>query len=269
METAKKRLRVTTWMLFIAWGVSCWVFFSGQSSLSLILTVFLPVVLVLILSLSASPSENRASPAMTPDQRIVEERNRIAQELHNSTAQSLANALFMLNLYEKEHRPEDLEGVRQTIRDLIREIRIAIHDLRNERPWPFLPSLHDTINRFKEKSGLPVHVDITGETIPIPERERNYLITVVEEALANVQKHARATEVRVNVHVHDDRIELGVVDNGTGFDLPSVDEKIRMNHHFGLRFMREKVEQISGIFQLNSSPEKGTEVRITLPKRAR
>jgi signal transduction histidine kinase len=85
------------------------------------------------------------------------------------------------------------------------------------------------------------------------------LVRIVQEALANVRKHARATQVQVRLAEWEHTLRMSVTDNGIGFSMTNI------KNHFGLQTMRERADSINGMLNLNSEPGLGTEVELTLP----
>ena len=109
-----------------------------------------------------------------------------------------------------------------------------------------------------------MRVEGAGEP-DIPPLAQVQLLRVVQEALTNVRKHARATQATIAVRVQDQVIEVVVEDDGQGFDLAQVlQERLP---RFGLQTMRERAEEIGGIFQVDTTPGRGTRVRVQLSRR--
>lgn len=177
----------------------------------------------------------------------------------------MANALFLLNLYEKDRHQEDLDGVRHAIKDVVREIRATIHDLRNEGAWPLLPSVYDCVHKFKKSCDIPVEVKVNPGEEEIPSTLKRYLIVVIDEGLTNIAKHANATAVKLDLQVVERVAHVGIRDNGRGFPVRERVEELRDRHHFGLKFIREKAEALGGMFQLESAPGRGTELLVHIP----
>jgi len=193
---------------------------------------------------------------------LLEERNRIAEELHSGAAQSLSNALFLINLFEKSGKKEELEEARQSVQFAIHDIRYAIRELREEEPWPLLPSIRDSINKVKEKRKIPVEFVVEGNEVPISSEIGYYLLTLIEEGLYNIAKHANATTSRLTLTFKPKEVEVIIEDNGSGFD-PSIASE--GNFHFGLKFLKERVSKLGGRLKLDSVPGKGTKLHVVIP----
>ncbi len=195
-------------------------------------------------------------------QLLLEERKRIGEELHSGAAASLSHALFLLNISEQKGKKEDLERARQAIKMAINEIRYAIHELREEEPWPLVSSIRDCVSEFKERVRIPVRFLVDGDDGKVPSKVRNYLLTLVQEGLNNVSKHSKATACEVVLKIVSDGIVATIHDNGTGFKEDSKQEGAR---HFGLKFMRERALQMGGELQVISAKGKGTTLSAHIP----
>lgn len=195
-------------------------------------------------------------------QLLLEERRRIAEELHSGAAQSLSNALFLLNLFEKSGKKMELDEARESIQFAIHDIRYAIQELRQETSWPFLPSLHDLINTFKEKRRMSIEFHVEGNEIELSSDIRHFVLTLVREGLNNIAKHARATASRVVLRFKTSELEIWIEDNGSGIE-PSLD--LDRTFHFGLKFLRERAAQLQGDLTFESIEGKGAKLHVIIP----
>lgn len=193
---------------------------------------------------------------------LLEERRRIAEELHSGAAQSLSNALFLLNLFEKSGKKGELDEARESIQFAIHDIRYAIRELRHETPWPFLPSLHDLINGFKEKRKLSVDFQVDGNETELSPDIRYFILTLVREGLHNIAKHANATASRITLSFKPENLEMMIEDNGTGME-PSAD--LDRTFHFGLKFLRERAAQLKGELTFETAEGKGAKLSVIIP----
>jgi signal transduction histidine kinase len=126
-------------------------------------------------------------------------------------------------------------------------------------------ALTDELDSFGRRTGIACTLRSDSEARLEPEIE-TVLYRVVQEALANVAKHAGARHVLVTLHADDQRADMQVKDDGVGFDPATVDA-MAGNGHFGLAGMRHRVEMASGAYSLLSSPGSGTLIRVQLPRR--
>ncbi len=209
------------------------------------------------------------------EQAIIEERERIARELHDGIAQLLgyvntkAMAVrLMLKNQKLEAADQQLFQLEEAARRLFVDVREAILGLRiagRNKGASLAATLEEFTIQFSRLSGLPVQLTLAPavEDLSLKAEVELHLIRIVQEALANVRKHAMATNAQVRLEVHDGMLELEVSDNGVGFD----PNHIQADHrpHFGLCTMRERAEAIGAEFQLDSRPGVGTRIVVRLP----
>jgi signal transduction histidine kinase len=208
---------------------------------------------------------------------ILEERDRIGREMHdglaqvlgfvNTKAQAVREFIRAGDTREAGHQVEELIGA---AREAYTEARQAISDLRMEDPGePTLAAwLEAQLERFRRQSG------VAAELVTAPEwREprlsataRAQLARLVQEALANVRKHAAASQVTVGLGQDHGQACLQVADNGRGFALSRLlsPEFSR----YGLRTMRERAQAIGGVFRIESMPGAGSRIVVTFPPEA-
>ncbi len=205
---------------------------------------------------------------------IVEERERIARELHDGLAQVLGyvhtKATAVRLLLARGQLPaaeRQLAQMEEAARGLFVDVREAILGLRmTSRPDMHLPAmLREYARHFSELADLPVEVEISpsAEQLSLPLEAELQLLRIVQEALANVRKHANAHRVHVYVANGGPLVELAVCDDGQGFE----PEQVRSNGrpHFGLGTMRERAEAIGAEFALESRTGSGTRVVVRMP----
>lgn len=206
-------------------------------------------------------------------QAIVEERQRIARELHDGLAQVLgyintkATAVrLLLNKRQIEAAETQLQQFENAARGLFVDVREAILGLRmaGRADIHLTQMLTEYAARFSQLSDLPVEVTLGPgvENMGLPPETELQLLCIVQEALANVRKHAQASRACIHLHNGGPKMTLRVSDDGRGF------EPGQMPHHrqphFGLSTMRERAEAIGAEFQLESRTGAGTHITITL-----
>ncbi|GLV49014.1 sensor histidine kinase [Thermus sp. LT1-2-5] len=200
---------------------------------------------------------------------INEERTRIAREIHDGLAQSLAFMALKLDLAERlwdkdrEAALKALGEVRETLRSQIREVRRSIFALRpiDLERYGFLESVRRYAQAFAEQAGFRVHLSLP-EAVGLSQASELVLFRVLQEALTNAAKHAKPTRVEVVLEPLGERgARLLVRDNGQGFQSPEAQGL----GGFGLTQMRERVEARGGRFWVASTPGKGTEVGAEVP----
>jgi two-component sensor histidine kinase len=201
---------------------------------------------------------------------IERERSRIAKDLHDEFGSRLTRMTLLSRLVQNErNKPEAVEvharKVASSAQEMVR--------LMDEIVWAVNPtndalnSLATYISRFArdflEDAGVTCRLDIPVgiPSVPIPAETRHHLFLVVEEALNNSVKHARATEVRIRVAINDGDLEIGVEDNGCGFAQASVPSGRKGN---GLANMHQRMQSIGGVLGLDSTPGGGTRIALKL-----
>lgn len=195
-----------------------------------------------------------------------EERTRIARDLHDRIGQSLAYLAFSLDrLVERDESghtiSEDLSQLREDVRGVIREVRDTLYDLRTDvsEEQGLGSVLEQYVGRVSERSHLTVQVDAdTDQRLPLlQERE---MWRVAQEALANVERHSRATAVRIVWRCDGERALIDVTDNGVGFEAATAG---RLDS-YGVMGMRERASSIGASLEILSAPGRGTRVRCSL-----
>ncbi|PKN92437.1 MAG: hypothetical protein CVU44_14980 [Chloroflexi bacterium HGW-Chloroflexi-6] len=201
-------------------------------------------------------------------QAVVDERTRLAREIHDGLAQTLAflkiQAAQMQNYLsrgETERLTSTLQASYRTLSDAYLDARQAIDNLRRVPSSSLRDWLGEVLADFRESAGIKAELTVFDVSGDFPPTVQAQLIRIVQEALSNVRKHAQAGEVIVRVHEHDGYILLEVRDNGVGFLSDTLDVASR----YGLRGMRERSEMIGADFQVSSQPNQGTLVSLRLP----
>jgi two-component system nitrate/nitrite sensor histidine kinase NarX len=199
---------------------------------------------------------------------LLEERNAIARELHDSLAQSLSYLKIQVGrLYMAVNGPNTSIEVRDIVAELreglngaYRQLRELITTFRLKMEHPRLEdSLHEMAREFSRRSGLPINLDQSGWTCTLNPNEQIHVMQIVREALHNAVKHARASQVSVRLRSLDDsEAVVEIMDNGVG--LPAQPER---DQHFGLNIMRERAAHVGGILSLDSPPDQGVRVRLS------
>jgi PAS domain S-box-containing protein len=203
---------------------------------------------------------------------IESERNRIARDLHDGPVQgvsaaslSLEAVLLMIRAGEMDEGLEVLAKVRRELSEEADNLRRLMSGLRppllEERG--LIPALREILNRYGADNG--VRTDFVGRaTVEIPRDLETLAYRIVQEALSNSNKHAKAERVAVSVEAVAGQLRIEIADDGVGFDPGKVREFLRQGR-VGLASMRERVELANGTFMVHSTPEKGTNVLATLP----
>ncbi len=197
---------------------------------------------------------------------LIEERQRLARDLHDSVTQTLFAASMMSEALIKQWPPtmDDLERSLHDLHDLTRdalsEMRALLLDLRPDSMMigSLAAQIEQLAVRAQERGHFEVKITNHGSYQP-PTEVKNALFRITQEALNNIVKHARAKLVRVSLSRQPHLTELEVWDDGVGFD--SRDGSAQT--HLGLAFMRERAEENGIILHVESVPNYGTRIRAT------
>ncbi|MBZ0273306.1 PAS domain-containing protein [bacterium] len=199
------------------------------------------------------------------------ERKRIATEIHDRIAQSLALVKIRLSALVQASAGREAQA---PLEDLVAQVGQAIVDTRALTYELSPPVLHElgfraAVAWLGEQAqiahGLPVQVDESYESIPLSDDSRLVLFTGVRELLNNVVKHAGATGARVTVAERGAQVVVEVRDNGIGFD-PALTRTTRREGSFGLFNLRERVRHLGGRLEIDSRMGEGTVVRLIVPR---
>jgi signal transduction histidine kinase len=188
------------------------------------------------------------------------ERARIARELHDRVAQSMAYVAFEL---ERMHAlPGDKAGeiaeLRVVVRDIVQELRQTIYQLRANvsEDADIVEVASGYLERFADRTGIHTQW-LPSASATLPYRIEQELWRIGQEALVNIERHAGATEVMVHWDVHDGTARLEVIDDGIGFE-----PNLVSGEHYGLVGMRERADAIGAHLTIESLPERGTRVLV-------
>ncbi|WP_434452926.1 sensor histidine kinase [Lentzea sp. E54] len=197
---------------------------------------------------------------------VLEERARVAREMHDTVAQGLTGIVTQLEVAEELTAAGDpvrgrIATARRLARDSLVEVRRSIEALR---PGPLRDArLGEAVERavaaWREEHGVPATCTVTGDARPLPPETEVAVLRAAQEALANAGRHARAGRVDVTLSYMEDVVVLDVLDDGVGF-APSV-------RGFGLTAMEERVALLGGTVTVESAPGNGTAVNVTLDAR--
>jgi len=200
----------------------------------------------------------------------LEERQRLARELHDSVSQALYSialgARTARTLLDRDpaKAAEPLDYVRSLAEAGLAEMRALIFELRPEslEVEGLVAALTKQADALRARHGIEVHVSFCQEpSMSLDVREALYRIA--QEALHNIVKHARASQVNLSLACSDATVIMEVRDNGLGFDASGP-----FPGHLGLRSMRERAERVGGKFEVESAPGNGTRIRVQVSESA-
>ncbi|GGR78840.1 GAF domain-containing sensor histidine kinase [Deinococcus sedimenti] len=203
---------------------------------------------------------------------ISDERARIAREIHDGVAQSLAFAALKLDVVARQLHADpakaeaEVRAATTLLREQIREVRRSIFALRpiDLERYGLLETVRRYVLDFGEQNGLRAHLNVSGDVHLSPGDEA-VVFRILQESLNNVAKHARAQEVKVALHGAE-QVTLRVQDDGAGFDPEAITGRVSSAGGLGLLQMRERIEARGGLYRVLSSPGHGTLVEAELPQ---
>lgn len=197
---------------------------------------------------------------------IIAERERVAREIHDTVTQSLASSLLLLEAAHRKWPGQNAQDEVRQASDLIRnnlsETRRLVHDLASPAAdtGPLPQVLRDAAGAY-----LPhVQLHVVGTAREVSPEVRHALLRVVQSAAANVKLHAMAEQTTVTIGFLQDTVTLDIHDNGQGFD-PEQTNAPSESGGYGLRAMKQRVEQLGGEFSVESTTGTGTIVAAQFP----
>ena len=199
----------------------------------------------------------------------VEERGRIAREMHDGLAQVLA--LLHLKLQSAARNAGDRPELAESLREMIHITDLACDDVRQSilglrthvlRGAGLAEVVAQYVREFSAQSGIAVNLTIAENTrVVLRPASEVQAIRIVQEALVNVRKHAAVRQARVNLEMDGGTLRVIVADDGIGFNETTIDGALK----FGLQTMRERAESAGGHIEIESAPGRGTRIVATLP----
>lgn len=203
-----------------------------------------------------------------------EERQRLARDIHDGPAQSMANILVKAQLCERlidsdiERTKKELESLKDITRSNLKDVRKIIYDLRPMTldDLGLIPTLERYIYNFMKESSILVELKILGDVSSFESAMEIAVFRIIQEALNNVQKHSHARKVDITVEKTSVRFSVLISDDGVGFNKEedAIDKDIRSGG-FGLMSMKERAELLNGKLKVKSSPDMGTKIYLSIP----
>ncbi|MGH9853428.1 MAG: sensor histidine kinase, partial [Blastocatellia bacterium] len=200
---------------------------------------------------------------------VLEERNRLAREMHDTLIQGCAGVSALLEAASsaREVSPgisdELLDRARNEARAAVDEARLAVWNLRQGAGEGLAPAVSQLARRTERETGIPVKFESSGVPLALGAEGERSLLMIIREALQNAVRHAAPKNLSVRLSFNRSGLQVEIEDDGCGFD-PSIIHSSN-GRHYGLIGMRERAEKLGGQFRLTSSPGKGTQVRLSIP----
>ncbi|HEX3785731.1 MAG TPA: sensor histidine kinase [Pseudonocardiaceae bacterium] len=262
----------------VTWRIGTWS--NSYGWISLVATASIALVVAVVVRATERQSEKRqaalealaatrAELAETSHRAgMLEERQRLSRELHDTVAQGFTSIVTHLEAAEQA-MPEDaaiphrhLDIARRTARDSLGELRRTVHALRPDllEGATLAQALRRTAQRWSTENTTPAQVRVTGDPVELHPDTEMALLRTAQEALTNIARHARASRVVVTLSYLGDAVTLDIDDDGTGF-LPAA---VRSDG-LGLIGMRERITAIGGQLDIETTPGEGTTIAASVP----
>ncbi|WP_043703195.1 type IV pili methyl-accepting chemotaxis transducer N-terminal domain-containing protein [Tepidimonas taiwanensis] len=216
----------------------------------------------------ANAVEGLRARALEREAAVAQERAFLARELHDSIAQSLAFLKIQVQLLQGALHRGDMTAIQGHVEELQAGLQESLADVREllvhfrtrSHEGDIVAALQETATKFQHQTGMPVQVEVDGTGVELPADVQIQVLHVVQEALSNVRKHARARRVVMSVH-KGEPWRFVVRDDGAGFDPAALAGET----HVGLRIMRERAATIGATLHIEAAPQAGTTVTLTVP----
>lgn len=203
-------------------------------------------------------------------QAVLEERNRLAREMHDTVIQGCTSISALIEAVSSLQHGNDMEGrdlldsARMQARSTIDEARQAVWNLRHEdqQVSDFPKTIAALADNVRRESGLRVEFTATGKQLPIESVAARELLMVVREAVSNAVRHSHAQTLSIALDCTSKRLSITITDDGIGFDLQAA----ARNGHYGINGMRERMKKIHGRIALVPVQPHGVKVAISVAK---
>ena len=218
--------------------------------------------------------ENMRLAALDQQMAVAQERNILAQNLHDSIAQTLSFVNLQVQMLDGALKAKNQEQIDDGIRQIKAGVQECYDDVRelllNFRTRVYKEELEELVKsvleRFERQTRVTTHLTIQNEGSDLTSAQKLQVIFILQEALSNVRKHAHAQTVMVNIR-NNENFEMTVMDDGVGIDPKVLNE--RKQSHVGLSIMRERAQKVNARIEIESDIDQGTTVRLILPKEGR
>lgn len=204
---------------------------------------------------------------------ILEERNRLAREIHDGIAQVLAGVIFQLESALRQSADQS-GNMEQAVDKNIKKLRKSLGEVRNSiyalKPYPtqrlgLKQAITNKIQSIKQENDLAIKYHERGRSRTLSFTKERVIFDTLQESLQNTVKHAKADEVDILLSYQREHVLLKVKDNGVGFSLFESMIKTKHEPHYGILHMNEQSEQLGATLQIDSSVGKGTEITLLIP----
>jgi len=220
----------------------------------------------------ANALENERLSEETRELAILEERNRMAREIHDTLAQGFTGIVLQLEAAEQglneapESVPSHIDRARALARESLSEARRSVWALRPQalEKRDLAGAIRREVEHLASEGRVGARLIMSGKRARLEESIEDALLRITQEALTNVRRHSGATTAEVRLSFGEENVRLSIVDNGVGFDTSSAKEG-----SFGLIGMNERAQACGGNARVHSTPGTGTRIEITVPNKRR
>ena len=200
-----------------------------------------------------------------------QERKRLSRELHDETAQSLADLYTDIDEIMMKERLsasviQRLQRLRHKVDNMLDEVRRFSHELRPGLLDEFglIPSLELLTEEMSREGKLDCVINIIGSEQRLSSEAEGILFRITQEALRNVRKHSAASEAVVNVEFCDGKVKLSITDNGVGFEMPNILSSFARRGKLGIMSMQERARLLNGSLAVKTEAGKGTTIAVEM-----
>ena len=226
----------------------------------------------LLIDLQVTHEKLQLYTAQAEELAALEERNRLARDLHDSVTQTIfsmtlnaqaAQMLLEKELFSREELVTQITRLQEQSRGALTEMRSLVYQLRPTvvAEEGLIPALHKHITGLEQRKGLYVDLQVKDDQLPLTIKQQEEIFRIIQEALNNVSKHAQTDHVRVLIKTDSTHFSVIIEDHGNGFDLQEQTHKSGI----GLRSMRERVAALDSTIVIESSPQTGTRISVNVP----
>jgi len=200
---------------------------------------------------------------------VVEERNRIARELHDSVSQNLFGISLNLTTLpgiletDQDKAFSIITQLQAMVQEIQTEMRLMIYELGpvGLQKKGFFEAMENLVSLFRKRYNKDISYSFAGEEEKLDSKIQLVLYRVLQESLNNAIKHSGVDKIKVSLNIDKNSVEMSISDKGKGFKIEEIDQEL----HFGISGMRERVEGVGGHLFIKSDYGKGTIIQAVIP----
>jgi two-component system sensor histidine kinase DegS len=197
------------------------------------------------------------------------ERQRLSRQMHDGPAQALSNLILETEIsmrlfdIDKAKAYEELNTLKNSATEAFKQVRDFIFELRPMMldDLGLVPTIKKYTSAIEEQNGIDIKLDITGSDHRLEPYLEVMVFRAIQELLGNVATHSQSNQTKLQIYIDDQVVRVSVEDDGVGFDPQTIHENTGM----GLKVIKERVEMIGGVFEINSQSGSGTQVGFQVP----